>query len=120
MRQATAPVATVRQSPPFASPTLQQEAAHRFGVGVGETLGGACRFYEGVHHSGETAGIITYILTYVMAMATTAATRALAMIRGRFRDVWVPARLRVYRCRSRKVREASKQRAETVTSTRGR
>ena len=92
--------------PPFTTATLQQEAARRLGIGIGETMAVAQRLYEGVDLGDESAGLVTYMRTDSTAMATTAAAQARAVVGRAFGDDYVPAKPHVHRSRARHVQEA--------------
>ena len=55
----------VRRNPfaPFTTSTLQQEASRKLGFAAARTMQIAQRLYEGVSLGGETTGLITYMRT---------------------------------------------------------
>src|SRR5471032_1537719 len=56
--------------PPFITSTLQQEASRKLGVGAATAMRIAQRLYEGVDIGGETVGLITYMRTDGVQLAT--------------------------------------------------
>ncbi len=80
--------------PPFTTSTLQQEAARRLGLGIGETMDIAQRLYEGMELGAERAGLITYLRTDSTALAKSAVTQARAAVRAEFGEAYLSARPR--------------------------
>ena len=52
-----------RPQPAFTTSTLQQEASRKLGFGATHTMRVAQRLYEGIDLNGETVGLITYMRT---------------------------------------------------------
>ena len=62
-------------APPFATSTLQQEAARKLGFGADRTMRTAQRLFEGATLDGETVGLITYMRTDSVQMSGEALGR---------------------------------------------
>jgi DNA topoisomerase-1 len=92
--------------PPFTTSTLQQEASRKLGYGARRTMRIAQRLYEGVQVDGGQAGLITYMRTDSLAMASGAVSEARAVIGQRWGDAFVPKRPNVYRSRIKGAQEA--------------
>ena len=60
--------------PPFTTSTLQQEASRKLGFAPAHTMRVAQRLYEGVDIGGETIGLITYMRTDGVQIASEAIT----------------------------------------------
>ena len=58
--------------PPFTTSTLQQEASRKLGFAPAHTMRVAQRLYEGVDVGGETVGLITYMRTDGVQIASEA------------------------------------------------
>jgi DNA topoisomerase-1 len=99
---------TARQpSPPFTTSTLQQEAARKLGFTAKRTMAVAQQLYEGVDVRGEgPVGLITYMRTDSLNVATVAQNEARDYIRQRWGKDYVPDKPRAYRTRSRGAQEA--------------
>ncbi len=93
-------------SPPFTTSTLQQEASRKLGFGASRTMRAAQSLYEGVALPGGQVGLITYMRTDSVAMASSAVTEARTVIEQRFGEAFVPKRPNAYRTRSRGAQEA--------------
>ncbi len=92
--------------PPFTTSTLQQEASRKLGFGASRTMRAAQSLYEGVALPGGQVGLITYMRTDSVAMATSAVAEARSVIGERFGEAFVPRRPNAYRTRSRGAQEA--------------
>ncbi|MCI0882794.1 MAG: type I DNA topoisomerase, partial [Chloroflexi bacterium] len=93
-----------RPSPPFITSTLQQEASRRLGFTAKRTMAIAQQLYEGVKlgDRGET-GLITYMRTDSVNVASSARTEVRAYIAERYGKQFVPEKPRAF---SRKVKGA--------------
>ncbi|MDI6757123.1 MAG: DNA topoisomerase, partial [Endomicrobiia bacterium] len=65
-----------RAYPPYATSTLQQDASRRLGFFAKKTMSVAQSLYEGVDIGGETAGLITYMRTDSLHVASSARAEA--------------------------------------------
>jgi DNA topoisomerase I len=93
-------------APPFATGTLQQEAARKLGFSAERTMRTAQRLFEGVNLAGEMVGLITYMRTdsvQVSAEAMEAARRQIAKAYG---DRYLPEKPRAYKTRTKNAQEA--------------
>jgi len=92
--------------PPFTTSTLQQEASRKLGFGASRTMSHAQRLYEGIDIGGDTVGLITYMRTDGVAIASEAIAAARDLIATEFGDRYVPGRPRVYRSPAKNAQEA--------------
>ncbi len=92
--------------PPFTTSTLQQEASRKLGFGASRTMRAAQSLYEGVALPGGQVGLITYMRTDSVAMASSAVVEARGVVGERYGDPFVPKRPNTYRNRSRGAQEA--------------
>ena len=73
-------------APPFTTSTLQQAASSRLGFSASRTMQVAQRLYEGTDIGGETTGLITYMRTDGVQMASEAIDSARQLIGSQFGD----------------------------------
>jgi DNA topoisomerase-1 len=92
--------------PPFTTSTLQQEASRKLGFGARRTMSAAQRLYEGVNLADGQAGLITYMRTDSVTMASGAVGEARAVIGARFGAEFVPKRPNSYKTKARGAQEA--------------
>ncbi len=92
--------------PPFTTSTLQQEASRKLGFGARRTMSAAQRLYEGIALPEGQVGLITYMRTDSVAMASSAVAEARDLIGSRFGADFVPRRANAFRARSRGAQEA--------------
>ncbi|OGY98966.1 MAG: DNA topoisomerase I [Candidatus Liptonbacteria bacterium RIFCSPLOWO2_01_FULL_52_25] len=85
-------------APPFTTSTLQQEAARRFGFSAKQTMMIAQQLYEN--------GLITYMRTDSLNLATSALAQARAVIGERFGEQYALPEPRFYANRSKGAQEA--------------
>jgi DNA topoisomerase I len=93
-------------APPFATSTLQQEAARKLGFGADRTMRTAQRLFEGVTLEGEAVGLITYMRTdsvQISGDALAACRRRIARLYG---ERYLPDQPRAYRTRTKNAQEA--------------
>jgi DNA topoisomerase-1 len=93
-------------APPFTTSTLQQEASRKLGFGARRTMSAAQKLYEGVALPDGQVGLITYMRTDSVAMASSAVAEARQIIGGRYGEEFVPKKPNAYRTRSRGAQEA--------------
>ncbi|MDQ8726256.1 type I DNA topoisomerase [Bradyrhizobium sp. LHD-71] len=91
---------------PFTTSTLQQEASRKLGFAPAHTMRIAQRLYEGVNIGGETTGLITYMRTDGVQMATEAITQARKVIGDDYGKDYVPNAPRVYQTKAKNAQEA--------------
>jgi DNA topoisomerase I len=113
LREASYAVASVSRTqqrksapPPFSTSTLQQEASRKLGFGARRTMSVAQSLYEGVALPEGQAGLITYMRTDSLSIASSAVAEARRTIGERFGAEFVPEKPNAYRNRSRGAQEA--------------
>ena len=95
-----------RPAPPFTTAALQQEAARRFGFGVGHTMEIAQALYEGIDLEGGRAGLITYMRTDGVAVPKAAVDEARRTVRREHGSEYLSRAPRAFRSRAVNVHEA--------------
>jgi DNA topoisomerase-1 len=73
-----------RSNAPFATSSLQQEAARKLGFSVSRTMMIAQRLYEGVEIDGAAQGLITYMRTD----STDITPEAVGLVRGKIEELY--------------------------------
>ena len=91
---------------PFTTSTLQQEASRKLGFSAQRTMQVAQQLYEGIDTGEGSAGLITYMRTDSVTLATEALTELRECIDSRFGKEFVPAEARVYKTKSKNAQEA--------------
>jgi DNA topoisomerase I len=107
-------VAAVRESErvenpdaPFTTSTLQQEASRKLGYTARRTMVVAQQLYEGIAIGpGDSVGLITYMRTDSVNVASTAVEEAREYIKTKLADGMLPAESRAYKTRSKLAQEA--------------
>ena len=92
--------------PPFTTSTLQQEASRKLGFGASRTMRAAQSLYEGIALAEGQVGLITYMRTDSVAIASGAVAEARQVIDSRYGEAFVPKRPNTYRTRTRGAQEA--------------
>jgi len=92
--------------PPFTTSTLQQEASRKLGFGARRTMSVAQGLYEGVALPEGQVGLITYMRTDSLVMASSAVAEARALILERYGAESVPTKPNAFRTKSRGAQEA--------------
>ena len=92
--------------PPFTTSTLQQEASRKLGFGAKRTMSVAQSLYEGVALPEGQVGLITYMRTDSLSIASGAVSEARTVIGKRFGADFVPDKPNAFRNRSRGAQEA--------------
>ncbi len=92
--------------PPFTTSTLQQEASRKLGFGARRTMSVAQRLYEGIALPEGQVGLITYMRTDSVAMASAAVGESREVIGQGYGAEFVPDKPNAYRTRSRGAQEA--------------
>ncbi len=95
-----------RPAPPFITSTLQQEAARKLGFTARKTMTVAQQLYEGIDIGSGTVGLITYMRTDSVHLATEALDQIRAYIQSRYGDKNCPKDIRVYKTKSKNAQEA--------------
>ena len=94
-------------APPFTTSTLQQEASRKLGFGAQKTMRTAQALYEGINVTGEgEVGLITYMRTDSVALASEAVNEIRDTIAERFGKDKLPEEARSYRTKSKNAQEA--------------
>ena len=92
---------TRHAAPPFTTSSLQQEAARKLNFTTKRTMMVAQQLYEGVELGARgPVGLISYIRTDSVRVASEAQQAALAYIESRFGKQYVPPKPNVYRGRA--------------------
>ncbi len=92
--------------PPFTTSTLQQEAARKLGFGASHTMRIAQSLYEGKTVGGETMGLITYMRTDSVTLASDAISSSRKTIEQRYGGAYVPPAPRTYKNKAKNAQEA--------------
>lgn len=92
--------------PPFTTSTMQQEASRKLGFGAQRTMRCAQKLYEGVSLNGETVGLITYMRTDSINIATEALGATRQLIEEIYGSAYVPDQPNQFRNRSKNAQEA--------------
>ncbi|MFC1633179.1 type I DNA topoisomerase, partial [Patescibacteria group bacterium] len=96
-----------RPLPPYTTSTLQQDAGRRLGFSAKQTMMLAQQLYEGVVLGSEgSTGLITYMRTDSMSLATSAIDEARNVLQNKFGKEFVPAKPRFYKTKSKGAQEA--------------
>src|SRR5699024_2589817 len=91
---------------PFTTSTLQQEASRKLGFSASRSMRTAQQLYEGIDIGGESVGLITYMRTDSVNLASEAAAEIRDVIRERYGDGALPGSPRTYKTRSKNAQEA--------------
>ena len=94
---------TKSPAPPFITSTLQQEASKKLNFQSQRTMRVAQELYEGVnlgHENGGVQGLITYMRTDSLRVATEAQSAALEYIAENYGRDYCPEKPRVYRTKA--------------------
>ncbi len=92
--------------PPFTTSTLQQEASRKLSFGAKRTMSVAQSLYEGIALPEGQVGLITYMRTDSLSIASGAVSEARGVIAERFGVDFVPDRPNAFKNRSRGAQEA--------------
>lgn len=95
-----------KPAPPFITSTLQQEAARKLGFTTRKTMMLAQQLYEGIDTDAGTAGLITYMRTDSVHLASEAVQAMRAYILGRFGQPFCPEEPRLFQTKSKNAQEA--------------
>jgi DNA topoisomerase-1 len=93
-------------APPFTTSTLQQEASRKLGFGPRRTMSVAQRLYEGIVIDGQPTGLITYMRTDSVNLASSAQAEAQEVVAARFGPAYGVKGGRGYRTRTKGAQEA--------------
>ena len=93
-------------APPFITSTLQQEAARKLGFSAAKTMQIAQQLYEGVDIGEGAQGLITYMRTDSVTLASEALTELRLCIEKRYGKENVPEQPNFYKTKSKNAQEA--------------
>ena len=93
-------------APPFTTSTLQQEASRKLGFAARQTMRIAQQLYEGIEVGGERIGLITYMRTDGVQIASQALRQARQVIGRQYGNAYVPEKARIYRAKAKNAQEA--------------
>lgn len=91
---------------PFITSTLQQEAARKLGFTARKTMMIAQQLYEGIDTGGDTIGLITYMRTDSVNLASDALDEIRAYIKERYGKENCPPEPRAFKTKSKNAQEA--------------
>jgi len=95
-----------RAQPPFITSTLQQEAARRLRFTTQRTMRVAQQLYEGIDIGSGNQGLITYMRTDSVALASEAIGEIRSTIGKEFGEASLPEKPNYYQSKSRNAQEA--------------
>lgn len=93
-------------SPPFTTSTLQQEASRKLGFTASRTMRTAQQLYEGVDLGEGNVGLITYMRTDSVNLASVAIEELRALIAERYGNDSLPSQANMYKTKSKNAQEA--------------
>ena len=91
---------------PFTTSTLQQEASRKLGFGAQRTMSVAQQLYEGADTGEGAVGLITYMRTDSVSLASEAVEEIRGFIAEKYGTESVPAKPQVYKTKSKNAQEA--------------
>lgn len=91
---------------PFTTSTLQQEASRKLGFGAAKTMKVAQQLYEGIDTGEGAMGLITYMRTDSVNLATVAIEEIRATISQKYGDEFLPEKAIEYKTKSKNAQEA--------------
>ena len=98
---------TRKQSAPFTTSTLQQDASRRLKFTARKTMAVAQQLYEGIDISpGGTVGLITYMRTDSTQVSEQAQHEARELIQERYGADYLPEKPPIYRTKTKRAQEA--------------
>ncbi len=93
-------------APPFTTSTLQQESSRKLGFNARRTMMVAQRLYEGIATPEGSVGLITYMRTDSVNLASVALDEIRHYIAGRYGKDNLPDQARLYRTSAKNAQEA--------------
>lgn len=93
-------------SAPFTTSTLQQEASRKLGFGAQRTMRIAQQLYEGIDIGEGAVGLITYMRTDSVNIASIALDEIRAVITERFGEEAIPKSPHLYKTKAKNAQEA--------------
>jgi DNA topoisomerase-1 len=91
---------------PFTTSTLQQEAARKLGFTAQRTMMTAQRLYEGTETEDGSVGLISYMRTDSVTLATEALDEIRQLIKERYGAENLPEEIRTYKTKAKNAQEA--------------
>ncbi len=91
---------------PFTTSTLQQEASRKLGFGASRTMRVAQQLYEGIDIGQGAEGLITYMRTDSVTLATEALDELRELITERYGKDNLPAQVRTFKTKAKNAQEA--------------
>lgn len=95
-----------RPPAPFITSSLQQEAARKLGFTAKKTMQIAQKLYEGVDVGGDTIGLITYMRTDGVTIASEALGSIRDLIQQNYGSEYLPTKPIIYKSKSKNAQEA--------------
>ncbi|MCS5709816.1 type I DNA topoisomerase [Candidatus Berkiella aquae] len=93
-------------SAPFTTSTLQQEASRKLGFGAARTMRIAQQLYEGIDIGEGAQGLITYMRTDSVNLASVAVEEIREVIAARYGKDTLPSEAHVYKTKAKNAQEA--------------
>jgi DNA topoisomerase I len=93
-------------APPFITASLQQEAARKLGFTARKTMQVAQQLYEGIDIGSGTSGLITYMRTDSVNLASEAIASIRDLVSQRYGQAFCPDSPRVFKTKSKNAQEA--------------
>ena len=93
-------------APPFITSTLQQEAVRKLGFSAQQAMRVAQQLYEGIDTGSGAVGLITYMRTDSVNLASEAINEMRAFIDRKYGAGYLPEHPRRYRTKSKNAQEA--------------
>lgn len=93
-------------APPFTTSTLQQDASRKLGFGAQRTMRAAQKLYEGLDIGDGQVGLITYMRTDSVNLASEAIEGLRTVISEKYGKDQVPGQVRLYKTKSKNAQEA--------------
>ncbi len=93
-------------SPPFTTSTLQQEASRKLGFTANRTMRTAQQLYEGIDLGDGNVGLISYMRTDSVNLATVAIDELREVIADKYGQKALPDNAIVYKTKSKNAQEA--------------
>jgi len=91
---------------PFTTSTLQQESSRKLGFTAKKTMMVAQQLYEGIDLGGETVGLITYMRTDSVTLASEALDEIRSFIATKYGKENVPEEPRIFKTKAKNAQEA--------------
>ncbi|MCP4664587.1 MAG: type I DNA topoisomerase, partial [bacterium] len=95
-----------RPAPPFITSTLQQECNRKLRLSSRRTMQMAQQLYEGIDLDGERVGLITYMRTDSVTLASRAIDQARDVIRETYGPEYLPKKPIHYKTKAKRAQEA--------------